>query len=415
MPDPNQYPISPMKIPFSPPFIDDDVIDEVTASLRSGWITTGPKVKALEEATADYAGVDHVLCVNSATSGLMLVLHWLGISRGDEVIIPAYTYCATALSVMHIGAVPVMVDVDNDFNISVEKIRAAITPKTKAIMPVDFAGWPCDYNGIYNLVNEAAIKGLFTPKGEVQQQLNRIAIVADAAHSFGAGYFGKKTGSLADITVFSFHAVKNLTTAEGGAICITMPAPFDNAAIYKTLRLWTLNGQTKDAFSKSQAGGWRYDIVYPGFKMNMPDVCAAIGLAQIRKYQTEILVARKRVFDYYNHYFATQSWTIIPPYNKPGICGSYHLYPLRIKNASEAQRDAIIDLIAEEGVSVNVHFIPLPMLTIFKNMGYQIEDYPVAFDKYSNEISLPIYPQLDNKLCEHIVNTISKSVLQIIE
>ena len=404
-----------MKIPFSPPFIDDAVIDEVTASLRSGWITTGPKVKALEEAIAAYAGVDHVLCVNSATSGLMLVLHWLGIGRGDEVIIPAYTYCATALAVMHIGAVPVMVDVDDDFNIGLEKIKAAITPKTKAIMPVDFAGWPCNYNGIFQLVNQPSITAMFSPKGEVQQQLNRIAIVSDAAHSFGAEYFGKKTGNLADITVFSFHAVKNLTTAEGGAICITMPGPFDNAAIYKTLRLWTLNGQTKDAFSKSQAGGWRYDIVYPGFKMNMPDVCAAIGLAQIRKYQTEILEERKRVFLYYSQYFASRAWAIDPPYNQPGICGSYHLYPLRIKNATEAQRDAIIDLIANEGVSVNVHFLPLPMLTVFKNMGYKMEDYPVALDKYSNEISLPIYPQLDNKLCEHIVNTVTNAVLQIIE
>lgn len=404
-----------MKIPFSPPFIDDDVIEEVTASLKSGWITTGPKVKALEEATAAYTGIDHVLCVNSATSGLMLVLHWLGIGRGDEVIIPAYTYCATALAVMHIGAVPVMVDVDDDFNISLETIKAAITPKTKAIMPVDFAGWPCNYNGILQLVNDPFVKAMFSPKGEVQTQLKRIAIVSDAAHSFGAEYFGKKTGNLADITVFSFHAVKNLTTAEGGAICITMPEPFDNAAIYKTLRLWTLNGQTKDAFSKSQAGGWRYDIVYPGFKMNMPDVCAAIGLAQIRKYQTEILEERKRVFLFYSQYFAMQPWAIVPPYSQPGICGSYHLYPLRIKNATEAQRDAIIDLIANEGVSVNVHFIPLPMLTIFKNMGYKMEDYPVAFDKYANEISLPIYPQLDNKLCEHIVNTITNAVLQIIE
>ena len=404
-----------MKIPFSPPFIDDDVKNEVIASLESGWITTGPKVKALEEATAQYAGIEHALCVNSATSGLMLVLHWLGVGKGDEVIIPAYTYCATALAVMHVGATPVMVDVEADFNISVQKVKAAITPNTKVIMPVDFAGWPCDYDALFNVVNDAAVKGKFVANGKVQQQLGRIAIVSDAAHSFGAEYKGKRSGSLADITVFSFHAVKNLTTAEGGAICITMPAPFNNAEIYKTLRLWTLNGQTKDAFSKSQVGGWRYDIVYPGFKMNMPDVCAAIGLAQIRKYEDQILMERKRVFDYYKDHFAADDWSILPPYEKEGYRCSYHIYPLRIKNISEAERDHVIDIISAEGVAVNVHFIPLPMLTVFKEKGYRIDEYPTTYDNYSTEISLPIYPQLNNNLCEHIVNTVRTAVNQVIK
>lgn len=403
-----------MKIPFSPPFIDDDVINEVTASLKSGWITTGPKVKALEEATAAYVGIDHVLCVNSATSGLMLVLHWLGIGRGDEVIIPAYTYCATALVVMHIGATPVMVDVVDDFNINLKAIEAAITPKTKAIIPVDFAGWPCDYDGLYQLVNAPEVKNKFTPKGSIQQQLSRIAIVSDAAHSFGAVYKNRNTGSLADVTVFSFHAVKNLTTAEGGAICITMPAPFINADIYKTMRLWTLNGQTKDAFSKSQAGGWRYDVVYPGFKMNMPDVCAAIGLAQIRKYSNEMLAERKRVYDFYTTAFTSNHWAILPPYTAKGCSSSYHLFPLRISGISESQRDAIMDNIAAADVAVNVHFIPLPMLTVFKQMGYDINDYPVTYHNYAAEISLPIFPQLDNNLCTHIVNTIRKSVTQVL-
>lgn len=403
-----------MKIPFSPPFVDEDVKSEVISALESGWITTGPKVKALEQETAKYVQVEHVLCVNSATSGLMLVMHWLGIGKGDEVIIPAYTYCATALAVMHVGATPVMVDVKEDFNINPENVRAAVTSNTKAIIAVDFAGWPCDYQSLLAIVNGDFIKEQFVAKGPVQKKLGRIAILADAAHSFGAIYRNKRTGSLADITVFSFHAVKNLTTAEGGAICITMPAPFDNGEIYKTLRLWSLNGQTKDAFSKSQAGGWRYDVVYPGFKMNMPDICAAIGLAQIRKYDSLLLQERKRVFDYYSMEFANDPWAQLPPFIEAGSSGSYHLCPLRIKDVSEKQRDDIIEQIAKAEVAVNVHFIPLPLLTVFSALDYKIENYPVAYDNFSREISLPIYPQLDNKLCERIVKVVRAAVKEIL-
>lgn len=402
-----------MKIPFSPPFIDEDVKQEVLSALDSGWITTGPKVKALEDETAQYAGVSNVLCVNSATSGIMLVLHWLGIGRGDEVIIPAYTYCATALAVLHVGATPVMVDVKDDFNIDISAVEKAITSKTKAVIPVDFAGWPCDYDALNALVQTEKVKALFIPKGEVQEKLARIAIVSDAAHSFGATYKSKKTGSLADITVFSFHAVKNLTTAEGGAVCITMPSPFDNGEIYRTLRLWSLNGQTKDAFTKSQAGGWRYDIVYPGFKINLPDVCAAIGLAQLRKYDQHLLTERKRVFDQYAAAFANDAWAQLPLYDKEGIEGSYHLFPLRIHNISEAQRDQVIEFIAAKDVSVNVHFIPLPMLTVFKQVGFLIEHYPIAFDNYAREISLPIYPQLSNEIVEHIIAIVRNAIKEI--
>ncbi len=402
-----------MKIPFAPPFIDDDIKAEVMSALDSGWITTGPKVKALEELTAAYVGIENVLCVNSATSALMLVLHWLGVKKGDEVIVPAYTYCATALAVMHVGATVVMVDVADDFNLDIEKVKAAITEKTKVIIPVDFAGWPCDYDALYDLLNDENVKAKFKPQGKVQQQLGRIAILSDAAHSFGASYKGKKSGQLADVTVFSYHAVKNLTTAEGGAICITMPKPFDNADIYKTLRLWTLNGQTKDAFTKSSAGGWRYDIVYPGFKMNMPDVCAAIGVAQIRKYDASILLERKRVFDFFQQSFSVLSWAHTPPYLSDNIEGSYHLYPLRIKNITEAQRDAIIDLISAEQVAVNVHFVPLPMLSIFKDK-YSISDFPVSYKNYACEISLPIYPQLNNNMCQHIVTTVTNAVRKVI-
>jgi dTDP-4-amino-4,6-dideoxygalactose transaminase len=399
-----------MTIPFSPPFIDESVETEVLDALRSGWITTGPKVKALEQEVCNYTAVPATLAINSATSGMMLALHWYGVSRGDEVIIPAYTYAATALVVMHIGAIPVMVDVEDDFNISIKKMEAAITDKTKAIIPVDFAGWPCDYDAINALVNRSDIKAKFIAKGKHQEQLGRILVMADAAHSFGAVYNNKRLGVWADITVFSFHAVKNLTTAEGGCICLNMPAPFNNEEVYSTMRLWSLNGQTKDAFSKSKAGGWRYDIVYPGFKMNLPDVLAAIGLAQIRKYNSNLLQERKRVFNFYDAAFGQASWAELPPYHQNGLVSSYHLYPLRIKNITEQQRDAIIEKITATGVAVNVHFQPLPLLTVFKQRGYHIASYPNAYNNYSREISLPIYPQLNNNQCRYIVDSVTSAV-----
>jgi len=405
-----------MNIPFSPPYIDTDVEAEVLDSLRSGWITTGPKVKALEQAVNEYAAVPATLCINSATSGMMLSLHWYGVKEGDEVIVPAYTYCATALVVLHLGAKPVMVDIGDDFNINVEKIKAAITDKTKAVVPVDFAGWPCDYTAINALVASDEIKKMFRPSTPVQEQLGRILVMSDAAHSFGAIYNNKRVGTSADITVFSFHAVKNLTTAEGGCICLNLPAPFDNEELYKTFRLWSLNGQTKDAFSKSKAGGWRYDIVYPGFKINMPDVLAAIGLAQIRKYNDVLLKERKRVFDFYSATFANTTWAEVPPYdNSKGSVSSFHLYPLRIKGITEEQRDAIIEKVAAAGVAVNVHFQPMPLLSIFKERGYDIADYPKAYDQYSREISLPIYPQLTTEQCQYISDSIAQAVAAIIQ
>lgn len=399
-----------MNIPFSPPFIDDGIINEVTDTLKSGWITTGPKTKALEFEFTKYCGVEHALAVNSATSALMLVLHWYGVRRGDEVIVPAYTYCATALAAMHIGAKPVMVDVCEDFNINTKKIKAAITEKTKAIIAVDFGGWPCDYDEIYEIVNEPDVKNIFKPSGPQQHALGRILVLADAAHSFGAIYKNKIIGSVTDITVFSLHAVKNLATAEGGVICLNMPAPFINEDIYNTMRLWSMNGQTKDAIAKSTVGGWQYDIVYPGFKMNMPDVLAAIGLAQIRKYDTSILQERKRVFDFYNDYFSKMSWAIFPPFHKDDCASCYHLYPLRIKNIDEATRNEIINFISSKGVNVNVHFIPLPMLTVFKEAGYAIEDYPQSLTQYINEISLPIYPQLTEEECRNVIETVQEAV-----
>ena len=400
-----------MKIPFSPPYTDESVEAEVLDSLRSGWITTGPKVRALEFETARLAGVQQVLCCHSATSALMLALHWYGVGRGDEVILPAYTYCATALAVMHVGAQPVMVDVGRDFNISVDAVRAAITPRTKAIIPVDIAGWPCDYHEIMALIQDPDIRCLFKPKGTPQETLGRILVLSDAAHSIGALYRGKPSALGADLTVYSFHAVKNVTTAEGGAIAIHLPYPFDHEEVYATLRLWSLNGQTKDAFTKSQAGGWRYDIVYPGFKMNMPDLLAAVGLAQIRQYSHRLLLERHRVFQQYQAFFAQDSRFELPPCQSDQKVSSCHLYPLRLQRTNERQRDEVIARLADTGIATNVHFIPLPELTVFKERGYRIADYPVAYDNYAREISLPIYPQLGTQqiayICERVLSTVN--------
>lgn len=354
-------------------------------------------------------GIDHVACCNSATSGLMLLLHWYGVTRGDEVIIPAYTYAATALAVMHLGATPVMVDCGPDFNMDIKCVRERVNSKTKAIIPVDIAGWPCDYHALSDLVIEPDVRAKFNAVTTNQKKLGRIMVLSDAAHSIGATHKGKPTGTWGDFVVFSFHAVKNITTAEGGAMCINLPSPFDQQEVYSTLKLWSLNGQTKDALAKSQGAGWKYDIVYPGFKMNMPDICAAIGLAQLRKYRSTILPERKRVFEAYIQYFSKYSWAELPPADSGNSTSSYHLFALRIKDISEVQRDRMIDRIVSRGVSVNVHFQPLPLLTVFKERGYRIEDYPVAYDNYSREISLPIYPELDAEKIEYIVNSVSDS------
>lgn len=401
-----------MKIPFSPPYIDQNVLDEVEDSLKSGWITTGPKVKRLEELVSIYTKAPNTLCVNSATSGLMLSLAWFGVRNGDEVIIPAYTYAATALAVMHLGATPVMVDVNDDFNISIKAIENAITSKTKAVIPVDIAGWPCDYDEINKLI--ISKKNLFVAGHPNQVKLGRILNLADSAHSIGAQYKGKPCGILADITVFSFHAVKNVTTAEGGAICLNLPEPFNNLEEYSFLRCNSLNGQTKDAFSKSKAGSWRYDIIYQGFKINMPDVLAAIGVAQMPTYFDKVLEQRKQIYEFYRDYFAKKEWAILPPFQSEVKTSSCHLYALRILNISEDKRDKIIELISEDGVAVNVHFQPLPLLSLFKKKGFSIDKYPIAFSNYKGEISLPIYPQLDENQLNYIVNAVNKAVESVI-
>lgn len=403
-----------MKIPFSPPYVDEKVIAEVVDSLKSGWITTGPKVKTLEEMIAEISNARRVLCVNSWTSGAILVLRWLGLKPGDEVIVPAYTYCATALAVLWAGGRPIMVDSSDDFNISVEAIRKAITPRTKAIIPVDIAGYPCDYDAIMELVKNQEIKKLFVPASPVQEQLGRILVLSDSAHSIGARYGNTWAGSKTDIAIFSLHAVKNITTAEGGAVCMNMPEPFDNDQLYAELRQRTLNCQTKDAFTKTKAGGWRYDIVGLGMKINMADVNAAIGLAQIRQYDS-LLKERKRVFNTYNEAFKKYDWAITPPARDGKRESSYHIYALRIKGIGEEFRDKMIEYISKNEVAVNVHFIPMPMLSLFKELGYDIMDFPQTYANFASEISLPIYPQLTSEEVEFVIKTVVDAYRQVVE
>ncbi|MCL1850922.1 MAG: DegT/DnrJ/EryC1/StrS family aminotransferase [Bacteroidetes bacterium] len=391
-------------IPFSPPRIDDKTIAEVTAALQSGWITTGHRVKEFEKRLAQYVGIEKVVCVNSASAGLELMLRWFGVQEGDEVIVPAYTYCATANVVVHCGAKPVMVDVNStDFNINIKNVENAITKKTKVIIPVDFAGFPCDYDELNQLVNKENIKKKFTPKTAEQKMLGRILILSDSAHSVGATYKGKHTGALTDITVFSFHAVKNLTTAEGGAICLNLPAVFNQEELYKYLCVKSLHGQSKDALSKTQIGNWRYDVCEAGYKCNMTDILAAIGLVELERYENDMLIKRKHIFDQYTAAFSKDERFEVPVYKTDTKTSSYHVYPLRIKNITENERDCIIQKITEQNISVNVHFIPLPMLSFYKNRGYNIADFPVAYDNFAREISLPVYYDLTDEQVERVV------------
>jgi dTDP-4-amino-4,6-dideoxygalactose transaminase len=402
-------------IPFSPPRIDQKIIDEVADTLRSGWITTGPKTKLFEKQLAQYAGVPNIICLNSATAGLEMMLRWFGVSEGDEVILPAYTYSATANVVMHCGARPVLVDVNaNDFNISITEIAKAITERTKVIMPVDIGGLPCDYNAIMKLVCDKTTIAKFKPKTENQEKLGRILVLSDAAHSLGARYNNKVIGSQSDASVFSFHAVKNLTTAEGGAVCLNLPAPFDNGKIYSQLNTKSLHGQNKDALAKMQKGSWEYDVTEAGYKCNMPDILAAIGLVEFSRYESETLPKRKHICEQYQKAFTVCKWAQIPVFKDNLRESSYHLYMLRIKNITEKQRNKIIETIFNNEVSVNVHFKPLPLLTFYKNAGYSITDYPIAYDNYVREITLPVYYDLTEKQVQEIINTVNQSFEAVI-
>jgi len=398
-------------IPFSPPRVDEKTVEAVGEVLRSGWITTGPKTKTFEKRIADYCGVSSVLCVASATAGLELMLRWFGVKEGDEVILPAYTYCATANVVIHCGAKPVLVDVNDDFTINVDHIRRAITQNTKVIMPVDIGGYPCDYDAIHTLVNDAAIKSLFHPDSEEQKLLGRILILADAAHSFGALYKSKRCGGLTDISVFSFHAVKNLTTAEGGAICFNLPKEFNQEELYRYLCCKSLHGQNKDALAKTQVGNWRYDVIEAGYKCNMTDIQAAIGLVELERYES-MLARRKAIFDQYTRFFSLYEHFQIPVYETAECISSYHVYLLRIKDITEEQRDKIMEKIFAGGVSVNVHFIPLPMLSFYSGLGYKIEDYPKTYQNYACEISLPVYYTLSDEEVKTVCQTVLDNVLK---
>ncbi|MEO6883129.1 MAG: DegT/DnrJ/EryC1/StrS family aminotransferase [Bacteroidia bacterium] len=400
-------------IPFSPPHIDQKIIDEVTLALQSGWITTGPKTKFFEKEITHYCGNKSTLCLNSATAGMELMLRWFGVKAGDEVILPAYTYAATANVIMHCGATPVFVDVNkNDFNISISAIEKAITSKTKVIMPVDFGGFPCDYDELNELV--IRLKNKFSGDTLEQKKLGRILILADAAHSFGAIYKNRTSGSLTDVSVFSFHAVKNLTTAEGGAIALNFPAPFDNDSLYQSLCIKSLHGQNKDALAKSQKGNWRYDIVEPGYKCNMTDIAASIGRVELARYKNDTLVKRKHIISVYNQYLSKHKWAEIPEQNTNEKTSSFHLYPLRIKGITEPQRDEIIQSIFDLDVSVNVHFIPVPMMSFYKSLGYDVKNYPVTFDNYSREISLPVFYDLTDDQVKTVANAVIASVEKVL-
>lgn len=402
-----------MTIPFAPPYIDQSVIDEVVDTLNSKWITTGPKVLALENKIRDITGSKAAICVNSWTSGAILMLKWLGVQPGDEVIIPAYSYSATALCVLQCGARPVLVDINDDFNISLTAIKKAINNKTKAIIAVDIAGWPCDYVKLMKLIKSPAIKSQFVPNSGNQLKLGRILLIADAAHSLGATINDMPAAIQSDIAIFSFHAVKNITTAEGGCICLNLPELFDIEKEYPHLKMFTLNGQNKDALAKTNGNCWKYDILFQGMKINMPDICAAIGLAQLQKYQDSLLPQRKFIAQTYQHAFAAHTWFIPAPLSNGTRESSYHIYPLRVRGITEKMRDDIIDRIVKNGVSVNVHFIPMPMLTLFKNIGYKIKDYPMSYKQYACEISLPIYPGLTRQQIDFVISTVIDSVEKI--
>ena len=399
-----------MKIPFSPPHIDDVIIDEVVATLRSGWITTGPRTKLFEQKLAEYCGIQRVVCVNSASAGLELVLHWFGVGQGDEVIVPAYTYTATAEVVLHCGAKPIMVDVNDELLLDVEQLRNAITPRTKAIIPVDIVGLPCDYDNLLDFIQQPSVRQKFQPNNPIQEKLGRMLILSDAAHSLGAHYKGKKTGALTDITVFSFHAVKNLTTAEGGAICFNLPAPFNPDELYHDFYIYSLHGQSKDAFTKTQAGSWRYDVCSIGHKCNMTDIAAAMGLVELARYDQLILPRRKKIFDTYREAFQHDSRFQTPVYETDEKRSSYHVFTLFLNHTTEQQRDDIIQKIAGHDVATNVHFIPLPLLTAYKSLGYRMDDYPNAYRKYACEISLPVYYNLTDEQVKEVIRVVKECV-----
>ena len=390
-------------IPFSPPDMSEAEVMEVSEALRSGWITTGPRTKEFERQIAEYCHTDKAVCLNSATACMELILRVLGVGPGDEVITSAYTYTATASVTCHVGAKVVMVDTaPNSFEMDYDKLADAITEKTKVILPVDLGGVVCNYDKIFAVVNSK--KHLFTANNDIQKAYGRVIVLADAAHAFGAQWHGKMCGEIADFTSFSFHAVKNLTTAEGGALTWRTIDGVDNEWIYKQFQLLSLHGQNKDALAKTKLGAWEYDIIAPNFKCNMTDVMAGIGLAQFKRYP-EMLKRRKEIIERYNAALSDFNVQVLNHYDA-NHASSGHLYLVRLLDKDTEYRNYVIEQMAERGIACNVHYKPLPMMTAYKNLGFDIADYPNAFAQYANEVTLPLHTRLSDEDIDYIINNL---------
>lgn len=398
-----------MKIPFSPPDITDAEIAQVTEALKSGWITTGPKTKELEREVATFCGTSRAVCLNSQTACAEMTLRLLGVGEGDEVITSAYTYTASASVVCHVGAKLVLVDTQADsLEMDYDKLAEAITEKTKVIIPVDLGGVPCDYDRIFSIVKDK--EKMFRPVNEIQRAIGRIIVMADAAHAFGAAWHDKPVGSIADFSNFSFHAVKNFTTAEGGAVTWRDIPGVDNETIYHQYQLLSLHGQSKDALAKTQLGAWEYDIVGPWYKCNMTDVVAGIGLAQMKRY-SGLLSRRKEIITTYDAVFRPLGIETLNHYTSEHQ-SSGHLYITRVPGITLEQRNEIIIKMAEEEIACNVHYKPLPMMTAYKNLGFTIVDYPNAYQRFANEITLPLHTKLTDEEVNYIIKKYAEIVKQ---
>ena len=398
-------------IPFSPPDISDGEINEVIDTLKSGWITTGPKTKELERRLSEFTNTPKTVCLNSATAALELTLRVLGIGEGDEVIVPAMTYTASCSVIYHVGAKAVIVDIAKDSHeMDYDALADAITENTKAVIPVDLAGIPCDYDKIFEVVESK--KHLFKARSEYQEKLGRVAVVADGAHALGSTYKGEKIGSVADFTTFSFHAVKNFTTAEGGSVTWKENENFDNEELYREYQIYSLHGQTKDALAKTKAGSWEYDIVIPGYKCNLTDIAASIGLVQLDRYP-KLLERREDIISQYNKGFEGTRITALSHSSEDyKSCG--HLYITHVEGATFEQRGEIIVKMAERGISCNVHYKPLPLLTAYKNLGFDIENYPNAYNYYVKEITLPLHTRLSDEDVAVIIENFKEIVEEVV-
>ena len=396
-----------MKIPFSPPDITEQEADEVRDALLSGWITTGPRTKQLEREIAAFCETDRAVCLNSATACLESVLRILGVGEGDEVITSAYTYTASASVVCHVGARLVLVDTHpGSYEMDYDKLADVITERTKVVIPVDLAGIPCDYDKIFQVVESK--KHLFHPRNEIQKVFGRVIVSADAAHAFGATWHSRKIGSVADFTSFSFHAVKNFTTAEGGALTWRSREGIDNEQLYREFQLLSLHGQSKDALAKTQLGAWEYDIVSPAYKCNMTDVMAAIGLVQMKRYPG-LLARRRQLIETYNEALKDCNVALLDHYNEEHI-SSGHLYLVRLLGKDSAFRNEVITEMARREIACNVHYKPLPMMTAYQALGFNIKDYPNAYRQFENEVTLPLHTRLTDEQVEYVVSNFKEII-----